>query len=242
LFSVPIMVLFMLCPKMEAMDSGVKIENMAGDEKVTFHSGVLDEERTILVHLPKGYALSEERYPTLYVLDAEFFFHQAASARFADWVLPNEMLNDGFEGIHLFYEKLSKEHGFVIDIPESAYFRLASKYFNEGDENKAFEIAKEYVARFPKSSYAHYYLGMRAKAVDDLPLARKSFSRAINLEESSLEPYAERMIICHIFLQDIEKELEMKRQTKRGASFMIKMNTYLFVIYVFIFLLVLGLW
>ena len=129
---------------------------------------------------------------------------------FAFWMMPNEIMNDGFEGIHSFYEKQSKKYGFEIDIPESAYFRLASKYFNEGDKKKAFEIAKEYVAKFPASSYAHYYLGMRAKAVGELRLAKKSFLKAIEIEESSLEPYSERIVWSNYFLQEIEKELEKK--------------------------------
>ncbi len=425
------MVLFLLCPNMEAMDPRVKIEKMTAEENVHFHSDVLSEERTILVHLPKGYAVSDERYPTLYVLDAEFFFHQAVSAveflseleyidvqpipqmiivgivnvdrnrdytptyapeqagglifptsgkaerfleflktelfpfidshyrtepfrvlsgwslgglltvhtyfnhhdlfsgylaispslwwdgdlyvkktgaylspgqrltkplvvtlgaregsdmgrsvkdgffpqmskvadekisftfieisdeghsyvpyrayyqgllaLFADWVMPNEILNDGFEGIRSFYEKQSNKYGFAIDLPESAYFRLASKSFNEGDKRKAVEIAKEYAARFPESSYARFYLGMRAMAVDEFRLAKKSLLKAIDLEESSLEPYAERVIMCRILLQDIEKELEMKREMKREVPSTMKRSHHIFMIYILIFFLV----
>ena len=36
-----------------------------------FHSKVLNEERTILVHLPDDYKSSSKKYPVLYVLDAE---------------------------------------------------------------------------------------------------------------------------------------------------------------------------
>jgi len=399
-FAITLMILHVLCPKMDSRFLQAKIDEIDNDEKVKFHSRVLDEERTILIHLPKGYASSGKKYPVLYVLDAEFFFQQAVSAveflselkyidvqpipqmiivgivnvdrnrdytptyapeqpgglrfptsgkaerfleflnselfsfidsnyktepfrvlsgwsfgglltvhtyfkhnqffsayfaispslwwdgdlyvketdtflshgqqstkplvvtigaleggdmgrsvkdgffpkmrkragkkipfsfieipeeghsyvsykayyqgllaLFADWAMPNEIMDDGFEGIHSFYEKQSKKYGFEIDIPESAYFRLASKYFNEGDKKKAFETAKEYVNKFPESSYAHYYLGLRAKAVGELRLAKKSFLKAIEIEESSLEPYSERIIMCNIFLQDIERGL-----------------------------------
>jgi len=404
-FAITIMILLVLCPKMDAMFFRVKIEKIVRDEKVKLHSRVLDEERTILIHLPKDYALSEKKYPALYVLDAEFFFQQAVSAveflsellyinvqpipkmvivgivnvdrnrdytptyapeqadgrlvfptsgkaerfleflntelfpfidsnyktepfrvlsgwslgglitvytyfkhnnffsaylaispslwwdgdlyvkktdsflshgglstkplvvtlgaregadmgrsvrdgfvpkmrkspgekipftfieipeeshyygpykayyegllaLFSDWMMPNEIMNDGFEGIRSFYKEQSKKYGFEIDIPESAYFRLASKYFNEGNRKKAVEIAKEYVAKFPESSYAHYYLGMRAKAVGELSLAKKSFLKAIDIEESSLEPYSERIVWSNYFLQDIERELKLKQ-------------------------------
>jgi predicted alpha/beta superfamily hydrolase len=401
-FAIILMILFVLCPKIDAVIPQVKIEKIVRDEKVKFHSRVLDEDRTILIHLPKDYALTEKKYPVLYVLDAEFFFQQAISAAeflselkyinvqpipqmivvgivnidrnrdytpthapkqprgmrfptsgkadrfleflntelfpfidtqyrtepfrilsgwslgglltvytyfkhnhlfsaylaispslwwdgdlyvkktdtllsqeqlsakplvvtlgaregadmgrsvkngfvpemskkslkekitftfieipeeghsyvpykayyqgllalFADWMMPNEIMDDGTEGIYSFYEKQSQKYGFEIDIPESAYFRLASKYFNEGNKTKAFEIAKEYANKFPESSYAHYYLGMRAKAVGELSLAKKSFLKAIEIEESSLEPYSERIVWSNYFLQEIEKEIK----------------------------------
>jgi predicted alpha/beta superfamily hydrolase len=400
------MILFVLCPKIDAVFSRVKIEKIVRDEKAKFHSRVLDEDRTILIHLPKDYVLSEKKYPVLYVLDAEFFFQQAISAVeflselkyinvqpipqmiivgivnvdrnrdytpthapeqpgglryptsgktdrfleflnselfsfidsnyktepfrvlsgwsfgglltvytylkhnhlfsahlaispslwwdgdlyvkktdtflsqgqlltkplvvtlgaleggdmgrsvrnsfvpkmrkgpgkkipftfieipeeghsyvpikayyegllaiFDDWVMPNEIMDDGFEGIYSFYKKQSKKYGYEIDIPESAYFRLASKYFNEGDKKKALEIAKGYVNKFPESSYAHYYLGLRAKAVGELHLAKKSFLKAIEIEESSLEPYAERIIVSNILFQDVEREIKGLKST-----------------------------
>ncbi len=401
LLAITASILFVLYPKMDIISPGGKAEKIACDQKVKLYSRVLDEERTILIRLPKDYALSEKNYPVLFVLDAEFFFQQAVStveflseleyinvqpipqmiivgivnvdrnrdytptyapeqpgglryptsgkaerfleflntelfpfidsnyrtgsfrvlsgwsfgglltvytyfehnhffsaylaispslwwdgdlyvkktdtflsqgqlstkplvvtigaleggdmgrsvkagfspkmmkspgketaftfievpeeghnyvpykayyqgllALFADWVMPNEIMEDGFDGIRSFYKKQSMKYGFKIDIPESAYFRLASKYFNEGKKRKAVGIAKEYVNKFPESSYAHYYLGMRAQAVGDFGLAKKSFLKAIEIEESSLEPYSERMIMCNIFLQDIERELE----------------------------------
>jgi predicted alpha/beta superfamily hydrolase len=401
--AITIIILFLLCPKVDALFSQVKKEKIVLDEKVKFHSRVLDEERTILIHLPRDYASSGKKYPILYVLDAEFFFQQAVSAveflselkyinvqpipqmiivgivnvdrnrdytpthapeqpgglrfptsgkaerfleflntelfsfidsnykaepfrvlsgwslggllavytyfehnhlfsaylaispslwwdgdlyvkktdtflsqgqlstkplvvtlgalegadmgrsvrdgffpkmrkspgektaftfieipeeghsyapykayyqglsaLFADWMMPNEMMSDGFEGIRSFYKRQSQKYGFEIDIPESAYFRLASKYYNEGDRKKAVEIAKEYVKKFPESSYAHYYLGMRANAVGELSLAKKSFLKAIEIEESSLEPYSERIVWSNYFLQEIERELEKK--------------------------------
>jgi len=41
-------------------------------EKVNFFSSVLNEERTLLVSLPRGYESSKKAYPVLYVLDADF--------------------------------------------------------------------------------------------------------------------------------------------------------------------------
>lgn len=45
----------------------------------TIHSKVLDEDRTLLVRLPVDYARGEERYPVLYLTDAETQFEHTAS-------------------------------------------------------------------------------------------------------------------------------------------------------------------
>ncbi len=58
----------------------VKIEKVLLGEKITIHSEVLDEDRKILVRLPKDYEKNEKKYPVLYICDAEFFFHQTVSA------------------------------------------------------------------------------------------------------------------------------------------------------------------
>ena len=79
-FTITMMILFVFCPKMDALFSRLKIEKIVRDEKVKFHSHGLDEERTILIHLPKDCAISEKKYTVLYVIDAEFFFRQAISA------------------------------------------------------------------------------------------------------------------------------------------------------------------
>ena len=47
---------------------------------LTFHSKTLDEDRTVMVQVPADYARVEERYPVLYVTDAETQFEQTASS------------------------------------------------------------------------------------------------------------------------------------------------------------------
>jgi len=48
--------------------------------KYTIHSDILGDDRSFLVALPHGYESTMLRYPVLYVLDAEYFFHQAHAA------------------------------------------------------------------------------------------------------------------------------------------------------------------
>jgi predicted alpha/beta superfamily hydrolase len=72
-----------------------KIERIVIGERFKIHSNVLNENRTILVSLPKGYQKSKRSYPVLYLLDAEFFFQQAvATVEFlSDW--PEYLRNQG---------------------------------------------------------------------------------------------------------------------------------------------------
>jgi predicted alpha/beta superfamily hydrolase len=66
-----------------AVSQGQQVHDLTIGERFTINSKVLDEDRTMLVALPKGYNDSEARYPVLYVLDGEFFFYQAqASVQF----------------------------------------------------------------------------------------------------------------------------------------------------------------
>ncbi|OQX75541.1 MAG: hypothetical protein B6D61_10195 [Bacteroidetes bacterium 4484_249] len=47
-------------------------------EKVTIHSKVLDEERTMFIYLPKDYDLSTTDYPVMYLLDGGWHFHHTS--------------------------------------------------------------------------------------------------------------------------------------------------------------------
>ena len=137
-------------------------------------------------------------------------FYVGLQSVFSDWVMPNEVLDQGWAGIKTFFEDQSAKYGYQIDIPESAYFRLASRYYNAGDRSKAVEIAKIYVERFPQSSYAHYYLGIRAKQNGDLEMAKQNFQEAMGLEAGLPDPDRERILNCQILLKDIEEALLKK--------------------------------
>jgi predicted alpha/beta superfamily hydrolase len=92
---------------------GQEAEHLRGSDKITFHSQVLGEERTVLVLLPDGYENSSRRYPVLYVLDAEYLFQQAASAvQFLSELGPTS------GGAEVFLEFFEKE---LFSLVESTY-------------------------------------------------------------------------------------------------------------------------
>jgi predicted alpha/beta superfamily hydrolase len=58
----------------------VRAEQILAEERITFRSDVLGEERRVFVRLPEGYETSERMYPVLYLMDGEFFFRQGVAA------------------------------------------------------------------------------------------------------------------------------------------------------------------
>jgi hypothetical protein len=131
---------------------------------------------------------------------------------YRDWMMPNKVLEEGFQAIESFYEKLSKKYGYKVDIPESAYSRLASKLDGEGKKNEALEIAKRYVQEYPGSSYAHFYLGIRYQSRSDIKSAISCYQKAIEVEKATSDPDSERIIMYEIRLHDVETELKKKNR------------------------------
>jgi len=131
---------------------------------------------------------------------------------YRDWMMPNKILEEGFQGIESFYKKLSKKYGYKVNIPESAYSRLASKLDGEGEKNEALEIAKRYLQAYPESSYAHFYLGIRYQSRGDMKSAVSCYQKAIEVEKATSEPDSERIIMYEISLDEVMIELKKKNR------------------------------
>jgi enterochelin esterase-like enzyme len=50
-------------------------------ERFTLHSKILGEERTVFVAVPVSYAQGPQRYPVLYLADAQWQFEQTVAPR-----------------------------------------------------------------------------------------------------------------------------------------------------------------
>lgn len=64
----------------DVVNGQVKTDKITSGEKFIIHSKILNEDRTIKIWFPEDYEKSKKKYPVLYLLDAEYFFQQAASA------------------------------------------------------------------------------------------------------------------------------------------------------------------
>ena len=64
----------------QAFTDRSNIKPIALGESFTVHSGVLNEDRTVMVAVPNGYEASTNRYPVFYLVDAQWNFGLTASA------------------------------------------------------------------------------------------------------------------------------------------------------------------
>jgi hypothetical protein len=62
------------------LNGQIHSEKIEIGDRLMISSKILNEDRQILIRLPRDYHNSDKRYPVLYVLDGEFFFYQAISA------------------------------------------------------------------------------------------------------------------------------------------------------------------
>ena len=59
-------------------------KTISAGEQITLHSKILNEDRNIFVALPASYAGSTQKYPVLYLTDAQFYFDQTRSTATGD--------------------------------------------------------------------------------------------------------------------------------------------------------------
>jgi len=120
------------------------------------------------------------------------------------WMMPDKVLDGGWEAVVAFYDDLSARWGYAVEIPESAYYRLASTV---NDAASALEVAVLATRRFPRSSWAQYRLGRLQYRLGDREAARSSYLKALELERSYAEPDSERLLWIHLQLEQIEQEI-----------------------------------
>jgi len=119
---------------------------------------------------------------------------------FDDWRLPQERVTNGLESVQGFYEELSTRVGYAVDVPEAAYQALIASALSAGDRNRAMELARLMVDRYPQSSRAHRTLGVTFLQTGDTLAAAERFKRAIKVEEQGKEPDSEKIMDAWLML------------------------------------------
>ena len=134
---------------------------------------------------------------------------------YSDWQMPNDLLEGGIAAIKTFYKKLSKEYGYVIDVPEAAYSNLVNYVYNQVSTEAAVETAKLYVKAYPESSYAYYRLGLFSYLSGKLEAAKENLQKALNLENKTPNPDSERIVTYTINLHKVEKAMAGKNNGEK---------------------------
>jgi predicted alpha/beta superfamily hydrolase len=74
--SILIFAIFTLTTFQLKLSAQLPKEKIIIGEKLKISSKILNEDREVLIRVPKDYDYSDTKYPVLYVLDGEFFFQQ----------------------------------------------------------------------------------------------------------------------------------------------------------------------
>jgi len=113
----------------------------------------------------------------------------------------------GLKSIEKHYEKLSKKYGYVIVMPEFILNQLGHDYIKTGEFQKAIEVFKENIKRYPGSANAYDSLGEGYESAGYLELALESYKKAI---EMGLEQQVPGLPVYKGHLQVIEKKIAQK--------------------------------
>lgn len=115
-------------------------------------------------------------------------YYDGLRTLYGDWVVPNEILGEGFQAVEGFFEDLSGRFGYPVDIPLSVYRFLSTTL---PDLESALEVARLAAREYPNSSVAHLSLGRLQQMAGDRDGARESLEKALELELERPVPQSE---------------------------------------------------
>jgi predicted alpha/beta superfamily hydrolase len=127
-------------------------------------------------------------------------------AIYAAWRVPQEILNSGPAEIRKFFDKLSANYGYEVDVPQSACIATASTLYDRGEESAALKTALQCTEAYPRSPWVHEYLGRIYQALEQPGKARESYSRALGIVDEQTVPYSERRKSAAGWLRAVERQ------------------------------------
>ena len=98
---------------------------------------------------------------------------------FNSWRLPVNVAARGSVAIKKYYEKLSRDYGFEIGIPEQSVLSAASLLFWQGKRKKSTEIFQFMTEQYPLSTDAFELLGLAHEEENQLELAKEAYEAAV---------------------------------------------------------------
>jgi tetratricopeptide (TPR) repeat protein len=120
---------------------------------------------------------------------------------FADWKMPLKKYDEGLSAIDEHYKNISEKFGYEMKTPELVINLLGYKFFQNQQYEKAIEVFKENVKRFPASANVYDSLGETYEKNGQLKLAKQNYEKACELAKKD-DPNFE---IFHKNLQRLQK-------------------------------------
>lgn len=102
---------------------------------------------------------------------------------FADYNIPGEKIAEGLDVIDNHYKTISKKYGFEIQTPENIINNLGYNHLQNKDMDKAIEVFKENVKRYPGSANVYDSLGEAYENNNQFDLAKENYQKAVELGE-----------------------------------------------------------
>jgi predicted alpha/beta superfamily hydrolase len=126
-------------------------------------------------------------------------------AMYRSWAMPDSVSDAGMAAVAEYYQDLSIRHGYPVQIPENAYFRVRVALVQQGDAEAALEVAHRAVAEYPAESRARAGLGWTFLQVGDSASAIASYEQAVEQEEAMPEPDSELLLSYRQRLADLRQ-------------------------------------
>jgi tetratricopeptide (TPR) repeat protein len=110
--------------------------------------------------------------------------------------------------------------------PGENQYRLANKYLEDGDYDKALEMFNELLGEMPEYKEAHLARAITLLQMGRLDESRKSFDRSIELDDDYAQAYANRGILNdragqhEAALHDYRKAIELNPELGEGPGWL----------------------
>ncbi len=109
---------------------------------------------------------------------------------YSGWQLPKEIFTAGLESVDTYYKSLSDKYGYKVEVPESTINLLGYYYLQQKkDKEKALEVFKENVKRFPLSANVYDSLGEAYEKSGQNKKAENNYQKAVELAEKENQPF-----------------------------------------------------
>ena len=114
--------------------------------------------------------------------------HAGLRAFFPRWQVPPFARQGGLEAIDRHYASLTGDYGYAIQTPEALINNLGYQALGSQEMDRAVEIFRTNVERYPASANVYDSLGEALEAAGELKEARKLYSKACDLGQGANDP------------------------------------------------------